>query len=480
MGKIFDEINKLLDENHIFFTTPGHKQGRGYLKIKNILKYDLTEIRGLDNLHKSEFCIKDSLVELSKFYESKKSYYLLNGSTSGIQIMIFSIFNEYDEILIERGCHKSIVNSIFLRKLRVNYINREKYNVDLLLPREFSKIDYRNENLILNDIKSYIEKNPKIKGVILTNPNYYGFYINQKKIYEYLKSKNIFLLIDSAHGAHIKGFNKNLNCTSKFCDICVMSAHKTLATLTQGAYLHVNNEKIINRVDEYFSIFMTTSPSYLTMISLEKSLEDCKKYFKMDDILVERCNNFRTGIENVNLNAINNFYVYNRSNGNFYYDDTRICVKFTLKNLNPNDLDEYLFSQKIICEMTFFNGVVLIPTIYTKVRELNYLKNKLNGFKHKFEKNYIFDVILKSCNSHYEKKLDPYELENRKYKFIEINDSVGKILFNDIFLYPPGVPIIFRGEKILIEHINLINEYKNLCYDVNGLFDSKYLKVLED
>lgn len=480
MGRIFDEINRFLSDDYIFFTTPGHKQGRGYLNIKNILKYDLTEITGLDNLHKSEFCIKDSLIELSKFYESKKSYYLLNGSTSGIQIMIFSVFNEYDEVLVERGCHKSLINSIFLRKLKVNYVDREKYNVDFLLPDEFSKIDYKNEDLILSDIKCLIEKNHKIKGVILTNPNYYGFYINQKKIYEYLKSKNIFLLIDSAHGAHIKAFNKNLNCTNKFCDMCVMSAHKTLATFTQGAYLHVNNEKFLDKVDEYFSIFTTTSPSYMTMISLEKSLEDCKKYFKMDDILVERCNNFRGKIKNINLNLVDNSYIYNKSNGNFYYDDSRICIKFELKNLNPNVLYDYLFSKKIVCEMTFFNGIILIPTIYTSLKELNYLERNLNNFKCDFEENYIFEIILKSCYSYYEKKLDPYELENRGYKFININESVGKILFNDIFLYPPGVPIIFRGEKILEEHINLINEYRKLFYDVNGLFEDKYLKVLED
>lgn len=481
MGKIFDEIGKFVKNNYIFFTTPGHKQGRAYKNFKNILKYDLTEIKGLDNLHKPESCIKDSLEELSEFYDSKKSYYLLNGSTSGIQIMIFSFFNEYDEVLIERGCHKSVIDAIFLRKLKVNYINREKYNVNFLLPKEFLKINYKNENLILDDIKCSIEKNPKIKGVILTNPNYYGFYIEHQKIYDYLKSKDVFLLIDSAHGSHIKSFNKKLNCTNKFCDACVMSAHKTLSTFTQGSYLHINNKRVLSNVDEYFSIFTTTSPSYLTMISLEKGLEDCKKYFKINDILVERCDNFRKEVKKIEyLNTIDNSYVYNKSNGNFYYDDSRICIKFDIENINPNYLYDYLFSKKIVCEMTFFNGVILIPTIYTKISELNYLKDELIRFKYKIDKNYIFEIILRACFTNYEKKMDPYELQNRKYKFVKIHESEGEVLFNDIFLYPPGVPIVFRGEKILKEHIDLINEYRKLCYDVNGLFKYEYLKVLED
>lgn len=481
MGKIFEEANKLLKGKYKFFTTPGHKQGKGYLKFKNILRYDLTEVFGLDNLHKPTECIKDSLNELSEFYGSKKSYYLLNGSTSGIQIMIFSVFNEFDEVLIERGCHVSIMNSISLRKLKVNYINREIYNVDLLLPDEFSKIDYRDENIILNNIKDCIHKNPKIKGVILTNPNYYGFYINQKEIYEYLRKKNISLLIDSAHGAHIKAFNKTIECPNKFCDISVMSAHKTLAAFTQGAYLHVNNEKIINKVDEYFSVFTTTSPSYLTMISLEKSLEDCKKYFKRKDVLRKRCNDFKKHINrDAYMYAIENSHIYCKSNGNFYYDDTRICLKFKFKNLNSKDLYDYLFMKKIICEMIFFNGIVLIPTIYTKVKDLKYLESKLKKFDYNFKENYIFELVLKVCEAKYEKKIEPYEVKDRKYRFIKFKESVGKISFNDIFLYPPGVPIIFRGEKILIEHIVLINEYKKLCYDVNGLFKDEYVKIVEE
>lgn len=482
MGKIFKEARKLLKNKYVFFTTPGHKQGRGFERFKNILRYDLTEVQGLDNLHNPSSCIKYSLEELSEFYGSEKSYYLLNGSTSGIQIMIFSLFNEGDEILIERGCHKSVINSILLRKLKVNYISREKYNIDFLMPDKFSKINYNDKDIILNDLKKEINKNPNIKGVLLTNPNYYGFYFKQDKIYEYLKLKKIFLIIDGAHGAHLRGFNKGLECVNKFCDMSVMSAHKTLSTFTQGAYLHVNNQRFLENVDEYFSIFTTTSPSYLTMISLEKGLEDSKKYFKKKDILVETCNNFTNSIKDIKyLESIRNDYINWRSNGNFYYDDTRICLRFEVGNLNSNNFYNYLFSNKIICEMVFFNGVVLIPTIYTKSREFKYLINLIKDFKFdNNEDNYIFDVILESCNASYEKVLEPFEVQNKNYKFVEIEYCVGEILLNDIFLYPPGVPIIIRGERVLIEHINLIKEYKKFSYNINGLYLNKYLKVLEE
>ena len=479
MGEIFKQLDGLVKNRYKFFTTPGHKQGNAYKKFKKVLKYDLTEVKGLDNLHNPKFCISYSLNKLKDFYGSGKSYYLLNGSTSGIQIIIFSFFNEYDEILIERGCHVSVINSISLRKLKVNYINREIYNLDFLLPDGYMRVNYNVEDIILNEIKSCIEKNPKIRGVFLTNPNYYGIYINQEKIYEYLRNKNIFLIIDSAHGAHINSFNRNLICTNKFCDASVMSAHKTLASFTQGAYLHINNEKFIDKSEKYFSIFMTTSPSYLIMLSLEKSLNDCEKY-KDSTKLLEKCNDFRKAIyKNGSLSCISDKYVFKKSNGNFRYDDTRICLKFRYSKFDSNKLEEVLLANKIFCEMVFFNGVVLIPTIYTRCLDFKVLKKVLKKFNISCEENNIFDVILNLFSLKSEKVLEFYELESKKYSFIKLEYSYGYIAYDDVILYPPGSPVIIRGEKIFYEHVIFIKESIKKGYNIIGIYNG-YLKILEE
>ncbi len=480
MGEIFNNVNELVKYKYRFFTTPGHKQGNAYLDFKDVFKYDLTEVDGLDNLHNPSSCIESSLKDLSNFYESKKSYYLVNGSTSGIQIMIFSCLNEGDEILVERGCHKSIINALVLRKVKVNYINREVYNFDLLCPNSSSSICYSSEKSILNDIKNEINKNPKIKCVLLTNPNYYGFYLNQKEIYKYLKSKKVFLIIDSAHGAHIRSFNKDLLCTNKYCDMSVMSAHKTLAVLTQGAYLHVNNLDLIDKSQEYFSIFTTTSPSYLIMISLEKALEECKKYFKNGSNLTEICNDLNKFINlNSSITSINNSWVSLHTKDNFFYDDTRICLKFDFENGNGNELYNYLFSKKIVCEMSFYNGVVLIPTIYNDYEDFKLLKVHLKNFKSERKYSNILKCVYNAYNIKNFKVFEPYEIYTKKCTYVKLKDSVSRISSKDIFLYPPGTPIIMRGEMILKEHVELIDEYRKSSYDVNGL-NGDYLSILED
>ena len=57
-----------------------------------------------------------------------------------------------------------------------------------------------------------------------------------------MKLKGLKVIIDCAHGAHF-GINKRLpKSVASLGDYVVLSAHKTLPALTQGAYLLVNEE----------------------------------------------------------------------------------------------------------------------------------------------------------------------------------------------------------------------------------------------
>ena len=84
MRSFSDEINELNIRNIYPFHMPGHK--RTIFKEINLSPYlyDITEIDGFDNLHHPEEIIKQKLEQVSEFYKSKKSYYLVNGSTYNI------------------------------------------------------------------------------------------------------------------------------------------------------------------------------------------------------------------------------------------------------------------------------------------------------------------------------------------------------------------------------------------------------------
>ena len=53
-------------------------------------------------------------------------------------------------------------------------------------------------------------------------------------------------------------------------DLVIQSAHKTLPSLTQSALLHLCTDKISpEKIQDMLSVYETSSPSYLLMMSAE-------------------------------------------------------------------------------------------------------------------------------------------------------------------------------------------------------------------
>ncbi|MBM6837493.1 aminotransferase class I/II-fold pyridoxal phosphate-dependent enzyme, partial [Clostridium saudiense] len=190
-------------EKNLILSMPGNKSGIGFLKddigkefVSTMGYLDITEVGNLDNFHHPEGVIKEAQELLAKLYKADRAYFLVNGSSSGNLASIFAAFNEGDEVLVERNCHKSIYNGLILRKLKPVYIEA---NIDL-------------DNGILlpcseKNIEEALTKAKHPRGIILTSPNYYGISCNLEKILRKLKANGLKILIDAAHGAHY-GINK--------------------------------------------------------------------------------------------------------------------------------------------------------------------------------------------------------------------------------------------------------------------------------
>lgn len=78
--------------------------------------------------------------------------------------------------------------------------------------------------------------------------------------------------MDNAHGAYLHFLEKPLHPLDLGADLCCDSAHKTLPVLTGGAYLHLSRgvpEELRREAKQALALFGSTSPSYLTLCSLD-------------------------------------------------------------------------------------------------------------------------------------------------------------------------------------------------------------------
>lgn len=469
---LLEGVLKYVSQNNTLFCMPGHKGGKGFLTtgigrkfIENLSKIDITEVDGVDNLHKPDGIIKDALKKLSDFYKSKKSYFLINGSTSGNFIMIFSSFNEGDKVLVERNCHKSVFNAITMRKLKPVYIKNE-------ISRKLNAPTFIN----LKYFSEQLDKNKDAKGIIITYPNYYGVCSNLKYIIKKARQNNMKVLVDSAHGAHF-GIHKDLpeSAVKLGADMVVTSAHKTLPSFTQTAYLHVNNSKDIEKVDFYASMFLSTSPSYIFLCAMDYARFFMQNYGeKVYDGLLNMCKYYRQKINEIEgIKILDKRYLENSSRFFYDLDETKYIINLE-RGYSSRKLLMYLRNNKIQAEMNDSLNVILIFSPFNEENDFCKLYEALKKCDLKKLKCNTFDIL----EPHIPRlKFLPFETLNKNSEYVDLNQALGKISAENIVPYPPGIPIINMGEVIDEKTLHDIYYYMDNHVEILGLKNEK-IKVI--
>lgn len=463
---LLDEVLKYKKEENLIFSMPGNKCGKVFLKdnigkefVDTMGYLDITEVDPLDNLHAPEGIILEAQQLLAKTYGVKKAYFMVNGSTGGNLCSIFTAFNEGDEVLVERNCHKSIYNGLILRKLKVKYIEPlidEKLGI-------FLPPDKKN-------IYDAIEQCENLKGIILTYPSYFGITYDIEEVLLDLKKRGLKIVVDSAHGAHFIANNKLPKAIYGIPDYVVLSAHKTLPALTQGSYLLSNIDD--NDVEFYLNTFMTTSPSYLIMSSLDYARYYLDEYgYDEYERLINKAEKYRSII-----NSLNKVHIISKEDlaEDYDIDKSRYIVTVS-KEYSGHKLLEYLREQGIQCEMSFASGVVLL---LSPINDDDDFKKLLKSFENLQLKDIRQDNYSKYYSFIPKKVLEPYEVFKKECKYIKINEADKNIACEAIIPYPPGIPLLCPGEVITKEAIDIIDDYISNNRSVIGIKNKEYIKVV--
>ena len=101
---------------------------KGKFLYESVLAIDATELSGLDDLHAPEGPIMEAEVLLADLYKVQKSYFLVNGSTVGNMTMILATCEVGDTVLVQRNCHKSILNGLMLANAKPVFLAPTLYN----------------------------------------------------------------------------------------------------------------------------------------------------------------------------------------------------------------------------------------------------------------------------------------------------------------------------------------------------------------
>lgn len=465
---ILNQLGEIVNNNIVSFHVPGHKLGKiydrlGYSNIlENIYKMDTTEILGTDNLHSPDGIIKESQQRAARIFKSKNTYYLINGSTCGIQGAIMSVCNPKDKIIVNRDCHQSVINTFILGDIEPVYI--------------YPQIDTKTNILMgikVEDAINTINNNLDAKAILLTYPTYYGKVYDLKTICNYAHSKGMVVIVDEAHGAHL-GLSDKLPMTAleQGADIVIQSTHKTLPSFTQSSMIHIQGERVNqDRLTSILRMIESSSPSYMLMSSLELAVDIYETKGKV--LMKELLDNINIFKKNMDKNEHIN--IYNDD------DKTKIFISSKELGITGYELDEMLrIDYNVQVELSNYYGVLLICTIGNDRADFERLEYALEDISLNHISNKNLEHIKYPINIPV-KKLSPREAFYNDKKSVKIYDSIGKICGEYIIPYPPGICLVSPGEIITKEVIDYILSCHKKGMSISGMKDSnlEYVQIIE-
>ncbi|HJJ54643.1 MAG TPA: aminotransferase class I/II-fold pyridoxal phosphate-dependent enzyme [Methanocorpusculum sp.] len=446
------------DKKTVSFHMPGHKGSAIYRKygytefLEKLVDCDITEIIGADNLFQSEGILLRTQEEYAKLYGVKRAYLLINGTSGGLIAAILASVPKGGKLVMARNCHKAIYNALILAGITPVYA----------YPEMIEEYGISGE-VSAAEIERCLVEHPDASAVILPSPNYYGVCSDIKAIADIVHAKGKILIVDQAHGAHLKFFSSAgyssmpQSAEEQGADIAVNSIHKTLASFTQSALLTYNTDRVDRYIlEDQLQMIMSTSPSYLLMASLDINADILKHH------LTEAIGEWYDSLEYFYAEAakIEGLSVLRPANLDF----TKINLDMSTRGLSGAELEQLLLKKGIYAELTTGNILMCMTGIgntrsdmdclLIALREIAASRPQISAVR---KVPVVLNTRLELCSIPTEKELVP------------LSDGEDRICASSIIPYPPGIPFVCPGERLTREVIEYVKNLRTTGEKVIGV-----------
>lgn len=436
---MYDRLIAYGNEDFYPMHMPGHKRNAKLLDMVNPYEIDITEIEGFDNLHQQEGILKQLSERIRLLYGTGRSYPLVNGSTAGILSGIAALTQRGDTVLLARNAHKSVYHAILLMGLKPVYIYP---------PRTW---DFQiHGGISAPFVEEALIKYKDIRLVILTSPTYEGVVSDIRAIADTVHRHGAFLFVDEAHGAHF-GFHPGFpqSAAKLGADMVVQSLHKTLPAFTQTAVLHCNRREVYHRLENYLSIYQSSSPSYILLAGIDRciSLLENRKV-ELFDSYFSLLSDFYQSMQTLKqIKLLDKSLVGQK--GVFDLDLSKITLSLKDTSVSGHQFHQLLKDRyHIVLELEAIDYVLGMTSICDTKEGFDRLRNSLLALDEQLGAS----NQERGCESELDTKpvqvMLPQEAFEQETEQIMLRDSVGRITADFVSIYPPGIPLLVPGERI--------------------------------
>jgi len=465
----------LAESRKVSFHTPGHKSGKGiatrFRKFvgPRVFSIDLTTLDEVDSLQNPTGVIKEAQELAAKAAGADRSYFLVNGTTVGNHAMVAATTSPGEKVLIARNCHRSVLTGLIVSGATPVFF-QPTFDRDLKLTL----------NVTFETAKAAIDANPGARALLITSPNYYGLCADIERIIPYAHEKGLIVLVDEAHGPHLK-FNPKLpKCALDVgADLCVQSTHKIVGGMTQASMLHARAGRVnIDDVTNTLKLLQTTSPSYILMASLDLArMQMATEGKKLLNRTIKLAEEARARIDKIpGVTCFGKERA--KQAGMADMDVTKLTITVSDLGLSGYHVSQLLNTRfGIQVEMADPFHVLVIVSIGDRQDDLDRLVAALQQIS---AETGLQGALLPLDKVHPPSLTNRFAMTPRKAfyydtELVPVDRSAGRVCAEIVTVYPPGIPLFVPGEEISRDAIDYITNMAGWGAIIDGLNENNTL-----
>lgn len=436
-------LDEYIRQDYARLHMPGHK-GASISPFGELMAYDVTEVEGTDSLFEDDGPLKELEEIFTRLYDTKGTVMSAGGSTLCIQAMLRMVAKKEGRILAGRNIHAAAVNAMALLGLEPVWVYPNRKQEERLIG-EISP----------DEIRSVLEKEKQagtldsLCAVYVTSPDYFGVMSDIRSIAQIAHEYGLPLLVDNAHGAHLHFLKEEYHPMQLGADLCCDSLHKTMPALTGAALLHTSDAKYCPQMKGAMTVFGSTSPNYLIMLSMDSTAA-----FLMQDG-AERIQQTVTRCEELRQKAREKGFVLPQ-----HCDPMRLTLPLAGTGWDAQNFRKLLRKHKIMEEYLSDSGCVLLFSPFNREEDFKRTGALLDEVLIQKQPFTAFPIVPS------EKVMSLREAFLSPKESVPVEKAEGRIAAQVKITCPPGIPLVMPGERLHKEIIKILKNSGIFVIDV--------------
>ena len=465
---------------------PGHCGGRhapasltALYGQGGLFVYDLPELDGLDNVHCPEGPLLSALQLAAQLYGAKRSWFLVNGSTSGVLSALLACARLHHQrhggggtgrgvLVMGRDSHKSAFDGVALAGCDA-----------VLLPCVCDAVFGVPLGVEMASVRAALDAHgADVCGVLLTRPSYQGVLSSAaalREVAQLCRARGVPLVVDEAHGSHLRFLGRPEVVDALGCgaDVVVQSTHKTLTALSQAAMMHLGSDAFgylsaderdgaAEVLHECFSALTTTSPNAALLASLDATRAQMAspQGRAMVQAAAAAADDIRAALRREPTGSVmllDDAASLRPPGHAWVVDPLRLTVAHRGRSALAVD-DKMCEERGIYCELNLRGCISYGVPPGATTASVAVLKDALltehkvgAGTSSNRDAAAVAGVSMPRAAEI--ALVDMGSLRRGRGVAVPVADAIGRISAETICPYPPGIPLVVRGEHVTSAHV---------------------------